>query len=120
MDKLKQLNLFEKNEEGAFEVVRKLPYKFSYVFSDNKGRKSQMMIEDWEIGQLFWNCLEKYNGNEKKAIADVRAKYFEDFAKKKDLYFFLGTTQLHHYVSHNPFIIIGTFHPKKDPQTSLF
>jgi hypothetical protein len=120
LDRLNQLNLFETNEEGTFEVVRKLPYKFSYVFSDKKGKKSQIMIEDWEIGQLFWNCLEKHDGNEKKAIADVRAKYYEDFAKTKDLHFFLGTTQLHHHVSHNPFIIIGTFHPKKDPQTSLF
>jgi hypothetical protein len=72
-----------------------------------------MMIEDWETGQLFWRQLGKYEGDETKAIADVRKKYFDDFAKTKDLHFFLGTTQSCHYVSLNPFIIIGTFHPKR-------
>ncbi len=118
--KLNQLNLFETNAEGKFEVVQKLPYKFSYIFTDNQGKKSQMMIEDWEIGQLYWNCIAKHEGNEDKAIADVRKKYFDDFSRTKDLHFFLGTTQLHHFVSLNPFIIIGTFHPKKEIQTKLF
>jgi len=78
------------------------------------------MIEDWEIGQLYWNCLSKHNGNAVRAINDVRSKYYTDFAKTKDLYLFLGTTQAHHHVSYNPFIIIGTFQPKIETQTSLF
>lgn len=114
-----QFNLF-KQPEDPFEVVKKLPYKFSYVFEDNQGKKSKLMIEDWEIGQLYWNCLERHGGDENKAIEDVRKKYFDDFAQTKDLCLFLGTSQLHHYVSHNPFMIIGTFHPKKVTQTSLF
>ncbi len=118
--RLNQLNLFESTDEGRFEVVRKLPYKFKFVFKDNQGKESRMMIEDWETGQLYWNCLLRHKGNEAKAIIDVRTKYFDDFAKTKDLYFFLGTTQLHHFVSINPFIIIGTFHPKKEIQTKLF
>lgn len=118
--KLNQLNLFETNAEGKFEVVQKLPYKFKFIFKDNQGTESKMMIEDWEIGQLFWNCLARHEGNETKAVADVRKKYFDDFSKTKDLHFFLGTTQRHHYVSLNPFIIIGTFHPKKETQAKLF
>lgn len=58
-----------------------------------------MMIEDWEIGQLYWNSLKRHGGNETKAVADVRKKYFDDFAKTKDLYFYLGTTQIHHYTA---------------------
>jgi hypothetical protein len=114
-----QGNLFQQ-PENLFEVVRKLPYKFSYIFEDVNGVKSTLMIEDWEIGQLFWNCLARYEGDEEKAISDVRKKYLDDFARTKDLHLFLGTSQLHHYVSHNPFIIIGTFHPKKELQGSLF
>ena len=114
-----QFNLF-KQPEDPFEVVKKLPYKFSYVFEDNQGKKSKLMIEDWEIGQLYWNCLERHEGDENKAVEDVKKKYFDDFAQTKDLYLFLGTSQLHHYVSHNPFMIIGTFHPKKVTQASLF
>jgi hypothetical protein len=108
----KQGNLFIQ-PENPFEVVKKLPYKFSYVFKDSTGLQSELMIEDWEIGQLFWNCLEKYK-DEKIACEKIREKYFADFAKTKDLYFFLGTSQLHHDVSKNPFMIIGVFYPKKE------
>ncbi len=118
--KLNQLNLFETTKEGKFEVVQKLPYKFKYHFKDNQGTESRMMIEDWETGQLYWNCLARHEGDEHKALTDVRHKYFDDFAKTKDLHFFLGTTQAHHHVSLNPFIIIGTFQPKIDLQMKLF
>lgn len=113
---LAQQNLFE----TKFEVVKKLPYKFKFRFKDNQGKKSNMLIEDWETGQLFWNCLDRHEGNEQKAIEDVRKKYFDDFAMTKDLHFYLGTTQKNHYVSHNPFMIIGTFHPKIERQMKLF
>jgi len=115
----KQMDLF-KQPEDPFKVVNKLPYKFSYVIKDNQGTRSKMMIEDWEIGQLYWNCLRKHKGDEHKAISDVKKKYFDDFGKTKDLHLFLGTSQLHHYVSKNPFMIIGTFHPKIEAQFSLF
>ncbi|MBE2254589.1 MAG: hypothetical protein IAE65_00185 [Ignavibacteria bacterium] len=120
LNKLNQLNLFETNQEGKFEVVQKLPYRFKFHFKDNQGIPSHMMIEDWETGQLYWNCLARHEGNEKKAIADVRKKYFDDFAKTKDLHFFLGTTQKFHNLAPNPFIIIGTFHPKIENQEKLF
>jgi hypothetical protein len=117
--KAQQLNLF-KNSENPFEVVSKLPYKFSYKFRDEDNRESTLMIEDWEIGALYWNSLNRHEMNEAKACADVRKKYFDDFAKTKDLYLFLGTTRVFHTIAPNPFIIIGTFHPKKIEQTSLF
>jgi hypothetical protein len=122
LEKLKQdrrSNLFAEDED-MLEVVRKLPYKFSYVLRDCNGKQSKMMIEDWEIGQLYWNCLARHEGNEAKAIDDVKKKYFDDFAKTKDLYLFLGTSQVHHFTGKNPFMIIGTFHPKKEIQASLF
>jgi hypothetical protein len=119
LDRLNQCNLFEE-KSGKFEVVRKLPYKFSYVFEDNEGRESKLMIEDWETGQLFWNCVARHQGDEKKACEDVKKKYFDDFARTKDLYFYLGTTKTNHFRSPNPFIIIGTFHPKIQTQLSMF
>lgn len=109
-----------KQREDLFEIVKKLPFKFYYKFKDNVGKVSRMMIEDWEIGALYWNSLKKHEGNETKAKADVKKKYYDDFAKTKDLYLFLGTTQQHHYRAKNPFIIIGTFHPTKPLQDSLF
>ena len=78
------------------------------------------MIEDWETGQLYWNCLQRHQGDEQKACEDVRKKYFDDFARTKDLHFFLGTTFQFHNIAPNPFIIIGTFHPKPIVQMRLF
>lgn len=121
LDKLKQLNLFESTDNaGKYEVVKKLPFKFSYKLKDIAGTTSTMMIEDWEIGQLYWNSLRRHGDNEKLACVDVRKKYIDDFARTKDLYLFLGTTKLHHNTAPNPFVIIGTFHPKPIIQTSLF
>ena len=78
------------------------------------------MIEDWEIGALFWNEMQRHN-DEAKAVAGVKAKYFDDFAKTKDLHLFLGTTfQFHARNAPNPFVIIGTFHPKAIAQIKLF
>ncbi len=110
-----QCRLFEQEDVddiSEFEVVDKVPYKFSFTFTDDSGRESTMMIEDWETGMLYWNSLRRHEGNEAKACEDVKKKYFDDFARTKDYYFFLGTTQIHHYQARNPFVIIGDFRPK--------
>lgn len=108
--RLSQMNLFTK-ASGKLEIVNKLPYKFSYIFLDHNNKRSKLMIEDWETGALYWNCLRGAEGNEAIACAKVRQKYFDDFYRTKDLYFYLGTSLLYHFRSPNPFMIIGTFHP---------
>ncbi len=119
--KAKQLSLFESEEElkKQFLIVDKLPYKFSYKFVDGKGKESTLMIEDWEIGALYWNCLKQSNGDESEAVKLVEKKYMEEFSKK-DLYLFLGTTRQHHFTAKNPFVIIGVFYPPIDNQLPLF
>jgi hypothetical protein len=118
LDALKQENMFESNDEYA--IVEKIPYKFSYRFIDDEDRESTLMIEDWEIGELYRNCLKRNDGNEQKACEDVRKKYFDDFVLTKDVYLFLGTTKAFHFRSPNPFIIIGFFYPKFESQFDLF
>lgn len=115
--KAQQLDIFS-GEVEPFELVEKIPYKFSYQLIDADGTQRTMMIEDWEINMLYRKCLEKANGDEAIAVKKVREKYFDDFVKTKDLHLFLGTTKAHHLRAPNPFIIIGTFHPKHDVQTS--
>lgn len=115
-DQLLQMKLFESGSK--FDVVKKLPFKFSFIYEDVNGKRTTQMIEDWETGALFWNQFKKY-GDEAKACEDVRAKYMDDFAKTKDLHFFLGTTMVNHLRAPNPFIIIGTFTPKHQSQLSL-
>ena len=78
------------------------------------------MIEDWEIGALYWNCIKQTNGDEQAANELVRQKYFDEFGQQKDVYLFLGTTKKNHNVALNPFVIIGVFYPPKEPQIRLF
>lgn len=126
--KAQQLHLFQ-NAENPFDVVNKLPFKFSYRFKDDEGTVSKLMIEDWEIGALYWNSLKGHEGHDReaKACEDVRKKYWNDFVLTKDLYLFLGTVYESHAKNYpNPFVIIGTFHPtfpkpaKTETQLKLF
>ncbi|MDH7464298.1 hypothetical protein QEG73_23575 [Chitinophagaceae bacterium 26-R-25] len=116
----KQGDLFDSDKSPEIQIP-KLPYKFSYRFLDDKGVSSTLMIEDWEIGALYWNCLRSSNGNEIEALKKVREKYEKEFLTENDIYFFLGTTkEWHTRRSPNPFVIIGVFYPKKETQISLF
>jgi hypothetical protein len=116
----KQGNLFE-TVKSIETLIPKLPYKFFYKFTDDEGIESKLMIEDWEIGALYWNCLRNAEGNESVALSKVREKYEVDFIKNKDLYLFLGTTkEWHRRRANNPFVIIGVFYPKIELQGRLF
>ncbi|MBI5823881.1 MAG: hypothetical protein HZB18_07640 [Chloroflexi bacterium] len=120
LDQLKQMNMFEMpTNNGQRKVIKKLPYKFSYrFFSEGDTEPRKMMIEDWEIGALFWNCLYRTDGDEQAALELVRQKYFDEFMEK-DLYLFVGTTHRFHNVAPNPFVIIGVFYPPKTDQLLL-
>lgn len=73
-----QGSLFDLEETKViFNVVQKLPYKFSYKFTTEDDIERTIMIEDWELGALFWNCLKKAYGNEEIACRQVREKYFD-------------------------------------------
>jgi hypothetical protein len=119
--KADQLSLFQTPDEviKEFSVVQKLPYVFKYQFEDNAGKESNLMIEDWEVGTLYVNCLRNTDGDEEKALDKVREKYWEQFTRK-DLYFFLGTKKSNHLVARNPFSIVGVFYPPVDKQGKLF
>lgn len=119
-DLRKQGDLFATDKSPEI-LIPKLPYKFFYKFEDDSGRSSRLMIEDWEIGALYWNCLRKADGDETIALEKVKQQYETNFKKNKDIYLFLGTTkQWHTRRSKNPFVIIGVFYPKKDDQLKLF
>ena len=118
-DHRRQYRLFDADEPKQFRPVRKLPYEFSYKFISDDGKERKLMIEDWELGKLFWNCLATADGDEQVACRKVKEKYFNYMCHRKDFYFFLGTTLRFHQVGLNPFIIIGTFYPPIDTQLSF-
>ncbi len=124
LEKLKQLEFIttgQRDKDNMRIPIKKVPYKFKYHFEDDAGKESKLMIEDWEIGQLFWNCLKNTDGDEEKALNKVRQKYYDEFVEKKDLYLFLGTTfDGHRRRFPNPFVIVGVFYPQKESQLKLF
>ncbi len=116
-----QINFGEPDKNIQRELISKIPYKFYYKFKDVQGTISRLMIEDWEIGMLYLNCLKSYDGNESLALQKVKEKYETNFLKNNDIYLFLGTTkEWHMHRAKNPFVIIGMLYPKKESQLSLF
>ena len=115
-----QFHLWEDNEwRRTFELVQKVPSKFRYRFEDADGVSSRLRILDWELGQLYWNCLRAADGHEERALEKVRAKYFDEIAKTKDVHLFLGTIYAFHGRSENPWSIVGVFYPPVTKQLRL-
>lgn len=118
-NKTKQGELFADEQwRHTFNIIPKLPYSFSYRFTDAAGKSAEMQVLDWETGALYWNCLAAANGDEKTALAKVREKYFDQFTRL-DLCFFLGTTQQFHFVAPNPWVIVGVFPIPHETQPEL-
>lgn len=125
----KQADLFDNGAIDPQKMIPKVPYKFFYKFTDDTDKQRRLLIEDWEIGQLYLNCLRDAkdagmpdeNVAEQIALQKVKEKYFDDFTVNKDLYLFVGTTKKWHTMrAPNPFVIIGVFYPKKEFQGTLF
>ncbi len=101
---LRQLRLFE-----TTKPLKKIPFKFSYIFECKDSNKSHSaMILDWELGMLFLNELDRLN-NERDAAKSVRNKFlYEICSPKKDTLFFMGTI-----FPYNTWVVLGVFWPPK-------
>ena len=113
-----QGQLFAEDEEWrkTFQLIPKLPFRFRYRFEDAEGKSSTLTILDWECGQLFQNCIRRYD--RETALGKVRQKYFVELPKN-DIHFFLGTLQQFHGYSPNPWAVIGVFAPPFADQLEL-
>lgn len=110
---LQQFNLFD----GPPKDLKKLPYKFSYVFrcEDTGDRPHTAMVEDWELGVLFLKEVERL-GTEEAAAQSVKTKYLNEIcAKTRDTRFFMGTV-----FPYNTWVVIGLFWPPVNTQNVLF
>jgi len=117
-EKTRQAEIFTDDAwRETFKLIPKLPYAFSYQLEDVDGRRSTMQVLDWECGQLYWNCLRRHR-DEAVALEKVKEKYLDEFGKR-DLHFFLGTTQQFHGFAPNPWVIIGVFAPPYEHQLEL-
>ena len=89
--------------------LEKIPYKFSYIFKCEEPlcKKHKMMIEDWEIGELFRKMRDQHG--EELALEKVKERFFCTMcAPQVDTHFFVGTI-----LQYNAWVILGVFWPKK-------
>jgi hypothetical protein len=103
---LKQIGLFDGNVPSKLE---KIPYKFLYHFicEEPNCPGHKMMIEDWEIMELYRKMKDKYGEHE--GLLKVKEKFFNKICSSdKDTHFFVGTV-----LQYETWIIIGTFWPPK-------
>ncbi len=94
------------------EPPRKVPYKFQYRFvcDDPRCKGHRMMIEDWEVGALFWRLVD--NGTtQEEAASKVKAKFLTELCgETKETYFFTGTILAYP----KSWVVIGVYYPKVD------
>ena len=113
---LQQARLWE-TRSVTREAPRKVPFKFHYLFDcdDSRCNGHRMMIEDWEVGALFWRLVDRGESLEAASEA-VRAKFLHELCgDDKDTHFFVGTVLTHP----RSWVVIGVFYPKREPR-SLF
>lgn len=111
-DLFNQLRLFGTTQKP----LRKIPFKFSYVFEcEDSAKPHKAMIEDWELGAL-WLKESADLGDDRAAAEKVRAKFLDEMCRKdKDTHFFMGTT-----FPFNSWVVVGVFWPPKVVQSTLF
>lgn len=112
------LSLFdEPTIKRNFVFAEKIPYRFKYVFTTDDGVERKIMIEDWEICQLYRNLRRQYD--EATACKKVQERYMQ-LAKERDIYFFMGTSfQWQKMNAKDPYLIIGVFYPPKQKPKPL-
>ncbi len=92
------------------EPPRKVPYKFHYHFmcDDPRCKGHRMMIEDWEVGALFWRLVDG-GATQEEAATKVKEKFLDELCgAKKETYFFVGTILAHP----KSWVVIGVYYPK--------
>jgi len=93
------------------EPPRKVPFRFQYQFECDDPRckrKHRMMIEDWEVGALYWRLVDQ-GASPDEAAGQVRNKFLNELCgPDKDMHFFVGTVLAHP----KTWVIIGVFWPK--------
>jgi hypothetical protein len=85
-----QAGLFDEEDARAIQTLRKLPFAFHYRYECKIGDEMQIYrhkIADWEIGALYWNCLQRYGSDWERPLREK----IEQKLPSADLMFLMGT-----------------------------
>jgi len=95
---------FESGEIKSAAKIEEFEDNFCYVFTDDSsGEKHQLNCIDWEAGELYRKYPDREVGFQK-----LRERFLDDFKKKPEIYFMLGT---HH--RYKTLMIIAIIYPKQ-------
>jgi hypothetical protein len=96
----------------------RVPFYFRYRFrcDDARCRGHTYMIEDWELGRLYFRLCQA-TGDEEEAKAGVRTKFLDQMcAADRDTWLFVGTLRP---PLHATWVVIGVFWPPRGHQLTL-
>ena len=117
LEAMKQQRLWD-DRTATRQPPRKIPWKFYYRFQCDDDRckgNHRMMIEDWEIGALYWRCIDN-GATPEEATSKVKQKYLDHMcANDRDTHLFVGTV-----LEHGTWVVIGVFWPRKESMGPLF
>ena len=115
LEALRQARLWD-DRTMTREPPRKVPFKFKYKFQcddERCNRNHEMMIEDWEVGALYWKLVDQGSSPD-EAAAKVREKFLTELCgPNNDTHFFVGTILAHP----KNWVVIGVFYPKRKSNT---
>lgn len=109
LDELRQTRLWDARKKSK-EPPRKVPWRFQYRFrcDDGRCRGHRMTNEDWEVGALYWNLVDR-GATAEEAAAKVKQKFFDEICSpEKETYFYVGTVLSYP----RSWLAIGTFWPR--------
>jgi hypothetical protein len=101
--------LFHREDAKQRTLLRKVPYDFYYKYEIESVEGTETLIHkitDWEVGRLYWRCVENYGAS--RWEAKFRQKIEFDLAKT-DLLLLIGT--MHRFP--DQWLIIGLIYPPK-------
>ena len=119
LDELRKRRLWE-NRIASLKPLRKVPYSFHFRFNcyDPRCNGHRMSIHDWEVGALFWRCVDKGDSHQ-KAAEKVKEMFLKNICgSQNETYFYVGTMFGHP----RSWIVLGAFYPKAEknnPQLPL-
>ncbi|HSY43619.1 MAG TPA: hypothetical protein VK811_06875 [Candidatus Acidoferrum sp.] len=103
--KLSQDGLFDSEEIKRRALLRKLPFDFHYHYESGDKVERHKLV-DWEVGALYWNCLQAYGPTGWEA--KFRKRLEIEFSQK-DILLLMGT--IHRFP--DQWLIVGFVYPPR-------
>lgn len=103
-----QAGLFDDDDARVIRTLRKLPFAFHYRYECEINGETiayRHKIADWEIGALYWNCLQRHGDGWEQPLREK----IEQKLPSADLMFLMGT--IHRFP--DQWLIVSLIYPPR-------